>query len=210
MTGHQPATPVKLDIGPLNLDLTGFDSQTETPFNLRLETALNIDGHRNIAGDVGINPISADLQVETQNIDLTLTQTYIEPLVRLELKSGQLTSQTRVQLSQLEPLQLAVTGQATVQQLQILDGPAKRDLLKWQNMQLDNISYRDNNLSIGKVSLQQPYVRFIINRDMSTNFSDLLVDEGGLDADRIHLLDVSEAAAVENDRINTTLQLGSR
>lgn len=175
LTDHQPATPVKLDIGLLNLDLTGFDSQTETPFNLHLETALNTDGHLNIAGDVSINPISANLQVETQNIDLTLAQAYIEPLVRLELKSGQLTSQTRVQLSQLEPLQLAVTGQATVQQLQILDGPAKRDLLKWQNMQLDDISYRDNNLSIGKVSLQQPYVRFIINRDMSTNFSDLLV-----------------------------------
>ncbi|PRB80282.1 hypothetical protein CQ007_13965 [Pseudomonas sp. MYb185] len=177
LTDQQPSQPVSLDIGPLNLDLSDFDSQAETPFQLRLDTLLNADGQLEIAGKVGINPVSADLQVETRDIDLTLAQPYIEPLVRLELRSGLLTSQTQVQLSQLEPLQLEVTGQAGVQQLHVVDGPAKRDLLKWQSLQLDEISYQGDSLSIDKVNLQQPYVRFIINRDMSTNFSDLLVSQ---------------------------------
>lgn len=182
LTDHQPSQPVKLDIGPLNLDLNDFDSLAETPFQLRLDTALNTDGQLNITGEVGINPISADMQVETRDIDLTLAQAYIEPLVRLELKSGLLGAQSRVQLSQLEPLQLQVTGQAGVQQLHVVDGPAKRDLLKWQSLQLDEIDYRGDSLSIGKVNLQQPYVRFIINRDMSTNFSDLVVSQPAAEA----------------------------
>lgn len=182
LTDHQPTQEVQLDIGPLNLDLNEFDSLAETPFQLRLDTALNTDGHLNMTGEVSINPVSADLQVETRDIDLTLAQAYIEPLVRLELKSGLLGTRSRVQLSQLEPLQLQVTGQAGVQQLHVVDGPAKRDLLKWQSLQLDEIDYRGDSLSIGKVNLQQPYVRFIINRDMSTNFSDLVVSQPAAEA----------------------------
>ncbi|WP_193075885.1 DUF748 domain-containing protein [Pseudomonas sp. FME51] len=187
LADRQPIQPVELDIGPLNLDLSEFDSQAGTPFNLRLDTALNSDGQLDVAGKVGINPISADLQVETGNIDLTLARSYIEPMVRLELKSGQLNSQTRVQLTAVEPLELNVSGQAQVQQLHIVDGSAKRDLLKWQRLQLDDIHYQGNSLAIGKVSLQQPYVRFIINQDMSTNFSNLMVsqpDSGSSDDDK--------------------------
>nr|WP_285261355.1 DUF748 domain-containing protein [Halopseudomonas bauzanensis] len=177
LTDRQPNKPVELNIGPLNLDLSEFDSQSESPFQLRLDTVLNESGELAVTGAVGINPISVDLQVETEDIDLTLAQPYIEPLVRLELRSGQLDSTLRVQLEQLEPLQLAVTGQAGVQQLHVVDGPAKRDLLKWQSLQLDDLDYQGNNLSINKASLRQPYVRFIINRDMSTNFSDLMVPQ---------------------------------
>ena len=177
LTDQQPSKPVELNIGPLNLDLSDFDSQSESPFQLRLDTALNDGGKLAVNGAVGINPISADLQVATGDIDLTLAQAYIEPLVRLELRSGLLDSTLRVQLAQLQPLQLAVTGQAGVQQLHVVDGPAKRDLLKWQSLQLDDLNYQGNNLSINKASLQQPYVRFIINRDMTTNFSDLMVPQ---------------------------------
>ncbi len=177
LTDHQPAQAVALDVGPLNLDISEFDSQSDTPFKLRLDTMLHGDGQLKIAGNLGINPVSADLQVETQNINLPLAQSYIEPLVRLELKSGQLSSQTQVQLKTVEPLQLEVTGQARVQQLHIVDKPAKRDLLKWQDLQLAEISYQGNSLSINKVSLQQPYVRFIINQNMTTNFSDLLIPQ---------------------------------
>lgn len=177
LADRQPDQPLKLDIGPLNLDISEFDSHAEAPFTLRLDTSLNSDGQLDIAGDVSINPISADLQVETKNIDLTLARSYIEPLVHLELKSGQLHSQTQVQLKAVEPLELDVSGQARIQQLHIVDGTAKRDLLKWQSLQLDDIHYQGDSLAIGKIDLQQPYVRFIINQDMSTNFSNLVTSQ---------------------------------
>ena len=116
----------------------------------------------------------AALQVETGDIDLTLAQAYLAPLVNLELRSGRLNSQLQVKLDQLQPLQLDVGGQASIRQLHVVDGPAKRDLLKWSSMDLNELHYRGSRLDIGRVALQQPSVRFIINRDMSTNFSDLV------------------------------------
>src|SRR5690606_6148846 len=44
----------------------------------------------------------------------------------------------------------------------------------WQSLTLDDIRYQGNGLRINKGHLQKPYLRFIINRDMSTNFSDLV------------------------------------
>src|SRR5690606_27109597 len=128
-----------------------------------------------VTGPVGINPLlGADLQISTRNIDLALAQPYLEPLVRLELKSGALDSQLRLRLLGTSPLQLEVDGQAAVHRLHVVDGPGKRDLLKWQSLQLNELHYQDDSLNIGRIDLQQPYVRFIINRDMSTNFSDLV------------------------------------
>ena len=177
LTDHQPAQPVQLDIGPLNLNVSDFDSQSESPFNLSLDTGLNQDGSLAVTGAVGINPVTADLQIRTQNIDLSLAQPYLEPLVRLELKSGLLDSQLGLQLTDTSPLQLQVSGQAAVHGLHVVDGPAKRDLLKWKTLQLDELRYQGNSLSINRVALQQPYVRFIINRDMSTNFSNLVITQ---------------------------------
>src|SRR5690606_11337603 len=143
-------------------------------FELSLYTLLNQDARLAIQGTAGINSVRAALQVETSDIDLTLAQAYLAPLVDLELRSGLLTRQLEDKLDQLQPRQLDVGGQASIRQLHVVDGPAKRDLLKWSSMDLNELHYRGNRLDIGRVALQQPYVRFIINRDMSTNFSDLV------------------------------------
>ena len=174
LTDHQPSTPVTIEVGPLNLSLNDFDSQSEGVFELSLDTLLNQEARLAIQGTAGINPVRAALQVETGDIDLTLAQAYLAPLVNLELRSGRLNSQLQVKLDQLQPLQLDVGGQASIRQLHVVDGPAKRDLLKWSSMDLNELHYRGSRLDIGRVALQQPYVRFIINRDMSTNFSDLV------------------------------------
>src|SRR5690606_34354080 len=193
------------------------DSQSEGVFELSLDTLLHQEPRLAIQGSAGINPVRAalqvetgdidltlaqaylgplvnlelhpgrhnshlpvtlieplPLQVETGDIDLTLAQAYLAPLVNLELRSGRLNSQLQVKLDQLQPLQLDVGGQASIRQLHVVDGPAKRDLLKWSSMDLNELHYRGSRLDIGRVALQQPYVRFIINRDMSTNFSDLV------------------------------------
>src|SRR5690606_36705643 len=113
-------------------------------------------------------------QVATQDIDLTLAQAYLEQLVHLEVRSGQLSSTLHVQLQELKPLQLEITGQAGVQQLHIVDGPARRDLLMWQSPPRDDIRDQGSGLLIYQLHLYQRCVRYIINRDVSSNSSVLV------------------------------------
>ncbi|WP_313739947.1 DUF748 domain-containing protein [Pseudomonas sp.] len=170
--------PVALDVGPLNLTMRGYDSLNGSPFELKLDTGVGKQGKLQAAGQVNLAPVSANLDVSTQDIDLRIAQAYIDPFILLELRSGMLDSQLRVDLASVEPLALTVTGKAQVDQLHTLDTIKNRDLVKWQQVDADGIRYvHGDALSIDKVTLQQPYARFIINEDRTTNIDDLLIPQ---------------------------------
>ncbi|MGE8154298.1 DUF748 domain-containing protein [Pseudomonas vancouverensis] len=172
----QPA--VALELGPLNLDLQKFDSLNGSPFTLKLDTGVGKQGKLMAAGEVNLAPITANLKVQTKDIDLRVAQSYITPFIRLELRSGMLGSDLAVNLKSVEPLAFNVTGRAQVDQLHTLDTLKTRDFLKWQQVVVDGLNYQHgDSLSIDKVSLYQPYARFMINDDRTTNIDDLLIPQ---------------------------------
>ena len=178
LADRQPATPVELELGPLNLDIRDFDSLAQAPFTLKLDTGLGKQGRITAEGPVQLSPPSARLQVGTENIDLRVAQAYISPFIRMELRSGMLGSQLQVDLQSADPLQLQITGNARVSQLHTLDTVKQRDFVRWKTLQLDGLDYQHGKrLDINSIRLEQPYARFIINEDRSTNVSDLLIPQ---------------------------------
>ncbi|MEJ5061332.1 MULTISPECIES: DUF748 domain-containing protein [unclassified Pseudomonas] len=172
----QPA--VALELGPLNLDLQKFDSLNGSPFTLKLDTGVGKQGKLTADGEVNLAPVSARLNVQTKDIDLRVAQSYINPFIRLELRSGMLGSDLAVNLKSTEPLALTVTGRAQVDQLHTLDTLKTRDFLKWQQVVVEGLNYQHgDSLSIDKVNLFQPYARFMINDDRTTNIDDLLIPQ---------------------------------
>ncbi len=170
--------PVALDITPLNVDLEGFDSLNGSPFKLKLDSGLGKQGKISADGTVNLAPVNAQLDVKTQDIDLRVAQSYINPFIRLELRSGMLGSDLKVNLKSTEPLALSVTGRAQIDQLHTLDTLKTRDFLKWQQVVVEGLNYQHgDSLSIDKVNLFQPYVRFMINDDRTTNIDDLLIPQ---------------------------------
>jgi len=169
---------VTLDVTPLNVDLQNFDSLNGSPFNVKLDAGLGKQGKINADGVVNLAPVTAQLNVKTQDIDLRVAQSYINPFIRLELRSGMLGSDLKVNLKSTEPLALSVTGRAQVDQLHTLDTLKTRDFLKWQQVVVEGLNYQHgDSLSIDKVNLFQPYARFMINDDRTTNIDDLLIPQ---------------------------------
>ncbi len=173
------ATPaVALDITPLNVDLQDFDSLNGSPFKLKLDSGVGKQGKITADGTVNLAPVNAQLNVKTQDIDLRVAQSYINPFIRLELRSGMLGSDLKVNLKSTEPLALSVTGRAQIDQLHTLDTLKTRDFLKWQQVVVEGLNYQHgDSLSIDRVNLFQPYVRFMINDDRTTNIDDLLIPQ---------------------------------
>lgn len=173
-----PQQEVAVEVGPLNLDLKNFDSLGDKPFDLRLDTGLGKQGKLQAAGNVQLSPTSAQLKVATQDIDLRLAQAYLSPFIRLELRSGLLGSDLDVQLKSTEPLALSVTGSARVDQLHTLDTLRERDFLRWKQVRVGGLDYRHGqSLAIERVELDQPYARFVINENLTTNVSELIVPQ---------------------------------
>ena len=178
LADKEPKTPVALDIGPLNVNLKDFDSLNRSPFTLNLDTGVGKQGQFTASGDVNLSPVSARLKVTTNDIDLRVAQAYIDPFIRLELRSGMLGSDLAVNLKSTEPLAFTVEGRAQVDQLHTLDTLKNRDFLKWQKLVLDDVKYQHgDSLSVARVNLEKPYVRFMINDDRTTNVDDLLIPQ---------------------------------
>ncbi|WP_455911838.1 DUF748 domain-containing protein [Pseudomonas putida] len=178
LADRQAKPAVALELGPLNVDVQNFDSLNQSPFTLKVDSGLGKQGKIQAAGEVNLNPVSAKLKVNTQDIDLRVAQSYISPFIRLELRSGMLGSNLDVNLKSTEPLALQVTGRAQVDQLHTLDTLKTRDFLKWQRLVLEGVNYQHgDSLSIDKVNLLQPYARFMINDDRTTNIDDLLIPQ---------------------------------
>ncbi|KTC63231.1 hypothetical protein AO262_05305, partial [Pseudomonas fluorescens ABAC62] len=158
--------------------ISPFDSLNQSPFTLKVDSGLGKQGKIQAAGTVNLNPVSARLKVNTQDIDLRVAQSYISPFIRLELRSGMLGSDLDVNLKSTEPLALQITGRAQVDQLHTLDTLKSRDFLKWQRLVVEGLNYQHgDSLSIDKVNLLQPYARFMINDDRTTNVDDLLIPQ---------------------------------
>ena len=178
LADKEPKTPVALDIGPLNLNLQNFDSLNRSPFTLKLDTGVGKQGKLDASGDVNLSPVSARLKVTTKDIDLRIAQAYIDPFIRLELRSGMLGSDLAVDLKSTEPLAFTVEGRAQVDQLHTLDTLKDRDFLKWQKLVLEDVKYQHgDSLSVTRVNFEKPYVRFMINDDRTTNIDDLLIPQ---------------------------------
>lgn len=173
-----PEQAVAIELGPLNLDLQDFDSLGTSPFKLKLDTGVGKQGKLQASGQVQLSPTTASLNVISSAIDLRVAQAYLSPFVRIELRSGLLGSDLDVQLNGTEPLALSISGKAQVNQLHSLDTLKERDFLRWQQLDLLGLNYQHGtSLSIDKVQLDQPYARFIINEDLSTNVSDLIIPQ---------------------------------
>ncbi|MGP3792009.1 DUF748 domain-containing protein [Pseudomonas sp. B392_1p] len=178
LTDRVPEQDVELLVGPLDVDVQQLDSLGQSPFQLRLDTGLGEQGRLHAEGEVQLSPVSARLKVNTQDIDLRLAQAYLSPFVRLELRSGQLASELDVRLDSIEPLAMQITGNAEVDQLHTLDTLKERDFVKWQRLQLQGLDYRHgDSLNIASIDLNEPYARFIIYEDLTTNVAELIVEQ---------------------------------
>lgn len=173
-----PKEPVEIDLGPLNLDVQNFDSLNKSPFNLKLDTGLGKQGRLTAAGEVNLAPVRARLDITTRDIDLRVAQAYVTPFIRLEVRSGMLNTDLAVDLKSTEPLALGVTGKVQVDQLHTLDTLKSRDFVRWQQLNLEGLNFQlGDSLTIAQVNIEQPYARFIIADDRTTNINDLLVPQ---------------------------------
>jgi uncharacterized protein involved in outer membrane biogenesis len=196
-----PEQNVELELGPLDLDVRNFDSRGTTPLDLKLTTDVGKQGSLIAEGQMALTPMQGRFDVTLQGIDLRLAQAYLSPFVHLELRSGLLASDLAVELKGIEPLALHVGGSAEITQLHTLDTIQDRDFVKWQSLQVSHVDYSyPNNLQIGKIGLNQPYARFIINPDLTTNINDLLVDRSTASSNQQALPSQAPASPSEPDQ----------
>lgn len=179
LADNSHSEPIALELADFNLHLKDFDSQAKTPFNAELTTQVGEQGRLSSSAQVLLQPLQIDMTLNSSDLDLRPAQAWISPYAHIELRSGLLSSALKLQVSDSDHLKLAVQGNAAISQLHMRDTLRQRELLKWQAVAINGIQYtlQQQSLSIDNLILQQPYARFIINENLTTNISELLIPQ---------------------------------
>ncbi|HTO43301.1 MAG TPA: DUF748 domain-containing protein [Burkholderiales bacterium] len=192
---------------PIKLSVDGLSNRQGSKANVALTLGVNKTGKVSLAGPVGINPLSADLNVDVQSIDLVPVQPYLEDKLNILLTSGDVLVRGKWQLTPPEPgpMTTIFKGEIGVNNFASVDKATSEDFLKWKSLFVSGIdtTYRafgagravfgtqtdaaaqpqPFTLKIDEVALSDFYSRLIIYPSGRLNVQNILAGSGGQPAE---------------------------
>jgi uncharacterized protein involved in outer membrane biogenesis len=169
---------VALVAAPLNLVLKGVSSDFVKPFNVELDGTVNGKGTFKIAGQAAIEPLQADLKIETKKIDLSFIDPYLSGQLNATIASAALTMNGTATVSRArDQIRAGYRGDATLGNVQLLDKLTLDNFAKWRSLSAKGINAEYGagvpKVQVTALSLSNFYSRIILNRNGKLNLTDI-------------------------------------
>jgi hypothetical protein len=173
------AQPIELTVAPLNLHVTGASSDFGKAIGLEVDGIVNRSGSLKISGTVTPKPISTELRVNTQNLDLAVGNPYIASYLNTTITRALLTMNGTFSMTdQRGRMLMAYRGDSTLANLRMLDKVTSKSFLRWGAFNARNIDFRlgqgEPRIRAGALSLTNFYGNLILNSNGRLNLSDIM------------------------------------
>lgn len=173
-----PATPVKLRLSPLNVNVQNISTDLARPVNLGFAVTVTESGKIELDGTVVPDPIHADLDVNANKIQLKPFEPYITPFAQLQLVDGELNLKGKFSYGSTSASQPAMNyqGMVSVDRFAVVDAIQSEDFLKWSNLSILGLSAKvePTSIHIKEIVAKEPYARVLIHADRTVNVSHIL------------------------------------
>ena len=174
----------------LNFNLVGLSDQLNQSLNYSIAYSMPDSGSSQFTGNVVLSPFSIDSKINLQDIDLKSLSPYISNQAPVKLASAKLSVNGQVQAgqqpasnsgTQSKPkmeLKGQYTGEVTLNQFSAQVANDPKPLTGWKSLSLRplTITFNPFAIRIDDVNLIEPYGRFQVNADKTTNLSALLAN----------------------------------
>ncbi|WP_447835258.1 DUF748 domain-containing protein [Aeromonas salmonicida] len=182
LTESSSGKPLLREISGLNLTLGPLGSQSGQPSPLNLNATLNTQSTLGFDGDLTLAPFTLKGEFKQQGLPLKWAQPYLQDLLRITVRNGQLASRTRLALATNAEgalSKLEVTGGLDIDQLFVLDRADNQRLLQIDRLELSGLHYDgiSQQVKIGDILLRKPFARIEINEDGITNLQQLVLPQ---------------------------------
>lgn len=150
----------------IDASLRNLSSASGQKMAVALAAQINGGGSLKAAGDVRLQPLSADLDLDIGKLSLLPVQPYFGERLNLTLTRGQLSGQGRLSLTAgADGLGGGFKGQLTLGDVQSVDKASGADFLKWKSLFVGDIDarLRPVALSVGQVALSDFYARLMVS-----------------------------------------------
>jgi hypothetical protein len=170
---------VKVELAPLSLKAAGVSLDLSKPLTMSLDTHINGAGSLSVSGDVTPQPLSANVALKLDGIDLKAVQPYIAQHTSMTLLGGRLSGDAKVSYGARKPA-LQFAGNVSVAGLRTVDNALHDDFINWERLDLSGIKYQHgpDRLDIEQVTARKLYARVIIEPDTSLNVKRVLAGPG--------------------------------
>jgi hypothetical protein len=175
--GTSPA--VKVLLAPLSLKVADVSLDLSKPVTVSLDTHINGAGSLSVNGAVTPQPLSADVALKLDGIELKAVQPYIAQHTSMTLLSGRLSADAKVRYSAKKPA-LQFAGNISVAGLHTIDNALHDAFINWERLDLSEVNFQHDpdRLDIGQVTARKLYARVIIEPDTSLNVKRILAGPG--------------------------------
>jgi hypothetical protein len=201
-------TPLELRFIPIDLALSqlrlGGEAAAEgSPIDVRL--ALAGGGRLRVSGDISTQPVTARLDLSIEGFELPQLQPLLDEVASLDLLSGRLGVEAQIRYEPESAQPIGVAGELALDELVVHDPAEGTDLIRLPAVRVRGIEVvaQPVDVAIARIDLVEPYLRFAIAQDGTTNF-DRASAAGSVPADppaadEPPAVEVEEAADVQPD-----------
>ncbi|WP_167362687.1 DUF748 domain-containing protein [Pandoraea faecigallinarum] len=178
--------PINAKFAPLNIKVQGASQDMSKPLQLEVSGTLNKKGSLNASGNVTPQPLSGDIQLKTQQLDLAAFDSYMSDELNASIASALLSSNGRATFAMRgDTTQATYRGDATLGSVRLLDKVTTDDFVRWNALSVQQINLAVGsgkpNVQLGSIALSRFYARLIINANGRLNLADVV---GGKEAPR--------------------------
>jgi uncharacterized protein DUF748 len=175
--GTSPA--VKVLLAPLSLKLADVSLDLSKPVTVSLDTHINGAGSLSVNGAVTPQPLSADVALKLDGIELKAVQPYIAQHTSMTLLGGRLSADAKVRYGAKKPA-LQFAGNISVAGLRTIDNALHDPFINWERLDLSEVNFQHDpdRLDIDQVTARKLYARVIIEPDTSLNVKRVLAGPG--------------------------------
>jgi hypothetical protein len=163
-----------LDVDPLKVALSPVDGRS--PMGVDLELAIVQGGSVAVNGSVDPAGPSVDAGIQVTGVALPPLQPYLDPLVRLLLRSGTFSTQGKLVYGvEAAKARLAYDGGFDLAGLKITEPGSEETFLGWQSLKSSTLKLRlePNRIELAELKLAKPVGKLIIAEDRSVNVAEV-------------------------------------
>jgi len=170
--------PARLDLSDISLDAKNLSNLAGTNLTAGFSLRWNTNGSIKTAVTASFQPMTADLRLDLDRLDLTTLDAYLANKLDLFILGSEVnlhgTVHLRQQISKLPVV--SFQGDASLDHFHTVDGTFGEDLVKWDALRFNGIDANLNPplVSLHEIDVDNAYARIIVETNKTINLLNVL------------------------------------
>lgn len=167
-------------INDFELVMSDINNQTDARFGLQAGMTINQTGKLDMQGEVGAQPVFADLSLALNSLALKDFQPYLNATTFIGIEDGALKFDGKLQyVESASPQLIRISGDSSVQKLATVNSQTGGKVVAWNELQINefDLKLQPDSVSISNITFDQLNSHVVIAADGVMNVTSLMKGE---------------------------------